>query len=166
MREAVVKVFEFKELSDEVKKRVLNRLRDVNTQHEWWDWISSDAADIDMYLEEFDIFDRHIIMVFNKLASDTAEAILRNHGEHCETYKLAQAYLAKNREITSEVVDDTEVCDLIEELDDDFREDLSKVYFDMLKKEFEFMTSDEAIIETILSVNGLEFLPDGREFME
>jgi hypothetical protein len=165
MREAVVKVFEFKELSDEVKKRVLNKLRDVNTDCNWWEFTYEDAATIGVDIQEFDVYARHIIMVFDKLASDTAEAILRNHGEHCETYKLAQDYLAKNREITSEVVDDTEVCYLIEELDYDFREDLSKVYFDMLKKEFEFLTSDEAIIETI-EQTGIEFLPDGREFME
>ena len=96
---------------------------------------------------------------FINYASDTARAILKEHGKGCDTYKLAEIYLARCKVIEAkEETQETEE-DCIE-LEEEFLKDLLECYLLTLKEEFEYNTSEEAILETIRA-NEYDFRSDG-----
>jgi methyl coenzyme M reductase subunit D len=93
MKTEQVQIYEFKELSKEVQEKVLDKMRHINTDYEWWD---SDLEDFSTRLEEiglscetfyFDIYDREFYMhkpriedlkkfLMSALVSNDAEKLL------------------------------------------------------------------------------------------
>ena len=56
MREAVVQVFTFDELSEEAKDRVIEEYWDINVCFDWWDSVYEDAKTIGCnMIEGFDL---------------------------------------------------------------------------------------------------------------
>ncbi len=167
------KVFPFSELSDEAKKTAVEKLYDINVDHDWWDCIFEDAARVLLELTEFDIdCASYCKGDFVESAEDTAKAILKEHGSSCESFLTAANYL-KERSLlvikysdgikTDEVTEDKEYdfdndCD---EIDADFIHSILEDYRIMLQKEYEFLTSEKAILETI-EANAYEFTEDGK----
>ena len=45
-RQVVSTVYKFEELSDSAKEKARESLRDINVQHEWWDFVYEDAKNI------------------------------------------------------------------------------------------------------------------------
>ena len=102
---------------------------------------------------------------------DTATAILFHHGESCETHETAAEFIresAKNNEKYPEKLDDedydeNETARDVEqqELDEEFLKSILEDYRIMLEKQYEYLTSEDAIIETI-EANEYEFTEDGK----
>lgn len=147
------KVYLFDELSDDAKQVVIERLWNINIDHEWWDCTFDDAANVGIKLTEFDL-DRYCCGIVDD-AVETANQILKKHGKHCETYITADAFL----------------CDMshIDE-DDDIAQDETKAEFErfiledyriMLQKQYEYLISEEVIIMAI-KTNEYEFTVDGK----
>ncbi len=165
-------VYTFDELSDRAKENAVSRLCDINVDYEWWDCTYEDAARVGLKITGFDVGRGNSITGdFTESADECAEMILVDHGEGCETFKTASAYLASRGELVSRFSDgvDTDAvaegneydfdceCD---ELDREFKRDLLEDYLSILRNEYEYLTSEEAIIETILA-NEYEFDEDG-----
>jgi len=165
-------VFEFSELSEDAKQKALENNYDVNVDSDWWDCTYEDAENICLKITGFDI-DRgnYCKCNFTESAEETANLIIENHGQNCETYKDAEKYLENRAELvkkysdginTDIVAEDNEYdfdndCD---ELDSEFLKTISEDYLSMLRKEYEYLTSEESIIETI-EANDWTFLADG-----
>ena len=102
-------------------------------------------------------------------AGDTAYAILKEHGEKCDTMATASQFLKRVDNIEakySEIVNygENEAYEREEEINDEnehFLHNILQNYLLILKKEFEYLTSEEAIIETIES-NEYTFTEDGE----
>ena len=91
-------------------------------------------------------------------------AILENHGEVCETYATAKEYQAKLKHFNEDDEDETSVeYDALQETKDEFLQALLEDYRMLLQKEYEYQTSEEAIIDTI-KANEYEFTEDGKHF--
>lgn len=185
MRTEEIKIYKFSELSDEAKERAIDNLRDINLDHDWWDFAYMDAENVYLKITGFDVGrGSYCNIEFIDSPADTAEAILANHGEVCETYKLAKGFLENLEELTNDrdkwhdkaeemYKEDKEeaydVCmehaydkeDEIENLEDEFLKELSEEYLTMLREEYEYKYSDEAVIETI-EANDYEFTEDGN----
>lgn len=69
--------------------------------------------------------------------------ILRDHGQECETYKVAMEYSSR----------------------EDLQRWLGNAYLNMLEKEHDYRISDEAVKETLIA-NEYEFLANGEIFYE
>lgn len=150
MREIVEKfnVYKFHELSEEIKSKVIDRYWDINVEFEWWDNIYDDAKQIGLEIESFDLYregDIETKLILSE--AEICENILKNHGEKCDTCILANEYLKKNR--TKE----------------EFRYELSEEYLSMLRKEYEYLTSEDAIIEAI-TCNEFEFTINGKFYFD
>jgi hypothetical protein len=172
MRTKTINLYQFDELSDEAKQKAIESLSGINVDFEWWEFVYEDAEQIGLKITEFDI-DRGMYAKgeFIEGAEDVANAILKNHGEDCETYKTAKGYLTDRDELVAKYSDgvNTDVvaeedeyyfdqdCD---ELDDSFRIDLLDDYRIILDKEWDYLTSEEAVIGTIRA-NEYEFTEDG-----
>lgn len=174
MRIKKTKVYLFEELSEEGKERAMRELADINVFDEWWEFIYEDAEQVGLRLTEFDIGRGNYCRgIFIESANDTALAVLENHGQDCETYKTAQKFIedsAKLYHIKYPVVldgngDDVNEIDRDQEQDElncDFLYSILEDYRIILQKEYEYMTSEEAIIDSI-KANEYEFTADGKQ---
>jgi hypothetical protein len=170
MREETIKVYKYDELDEDVKEKVLEKMWDINVEYNWWEFVYEDAGRIGLKLEEFEL-DRGAYCKGKWIegAEEAAEKIRQEHGEHCETYRDAtifQAELGQAERIFKSVEDyDPEYEEFeesveYEEICEDFLKALLEDYRIMLEKEYEWLTSEEAIVETI-EANEYEFTADG-----
>lgn len=156
--EKKVTVFEFKELDPKIQQKVLEKNAYINVDggFDWWDSTYEDAKRVGLDITGFDL-DRpnyckgKFIDVNHEVNRGklTAKLILKEHGEQCETFKTAEKFL-------SELEHNKDNEDMI----DDFLNDILEDYKTILKNEYEYLTSKEAIIETI-EANDFQYLEDG-----
>ena len=161
MKKVTITVYKFNELSDEAKENALNSLRDINVDHDWWDAVYDDAENIGLKITSFDLDrNRHAEGKFILPAYTVIQKILEDHGESCETYKTATQFkdiLTEEKEYDEEGYVPVEH----EESEEEFLKSLLEDYSIMLQKEYEYLTSDEAIIETI-EANEYDFTENGK----
>jgi len=166
------KVYPFDELTDEAKETVIQNHHNINVDYGWWEYLYEDAETVLLKISEFDLDrNRHCTGDFIEAADDTAKAILENHGETCDTYQTASEYLEERRKlvekysdgITIDAVAKDNEYNFDNECDDlgaEFLQAILEDYSIMLQKEYEYETSEEAIVETI-KANEYEFTEDG-----
>jgi hypothetical protein len=155
MKTIKINIYKFSELSEKAKEKAVNIFQDINVDFEWWDGTYEDAVNIGLKITSFDLDRRQITGELTGSGLDTANLIIANHGTENETYKTAQRYFLslKNSESDEE----------IEETEHEFLNDILEDYLIILRKEQEYLTTKEAIIETIES-NEYDFTEDGKPF--
>ena len=136
--------YTFDELPDDAKESALEKLCDSNVDYEWWEYTVDDAKEIGIKISEFDIDHGTIKGEYYDDAVDVKKAIMKNHGKTCDTYQTVLEYdLRKN------------------DVEDDLLYSLLQDYLSILRKEYEYLTTKEAIIETI-EANDYTFDLDGN----
>ena len=172
MRIIESKVYQFDELTDGAKQKAIENLYDLNVDHDWWQFTYEDAEQIGCKIQGFDL-DRanYCNLIFNDSPEDVARDILKEHGQKCETYKTAKQFLNDRDNLVSKYSDGKNTDKVIEEneydfdneldeLEEEFKKSLSEDYRIILQHEYEYLTSEESIIETI-EANEYEFNEDG-----
>jgi hypothetical protein len=165
-------VYKFDELDEKTQQKAIDKLRDINVDHDWWDSTFEDAANIGLRITSFDLDrNRHAEGEFMVLGGGEhcASLIMAEHGEMTDTYKTAQQYLKDLAEINAKYPhrEDSEHEDYethMEEaglLEEDFLRSLLEDYSVMLQSEYEYLCSDEAVRETI-EANDYDFTSDGE----
>lgn len=164
MRTETIEIFKFEELSPEAQQKTIKELWDLNVDHEWWDMTYEDAKTIGLKIDGFDIGRGNNIdteMLYG--GSEVAEGIIEEHGEGCQTYVIAKKHEQLFKDLDKKYADNEELTDFEEEsfeLDSDFKEELQAEYLNMLHRESEYLMSEEAIKQTIVS-NEYEFTVEG-----
>jgi hypothetical protein len=159
------KVFGFDELTDEGKKWAVERLFDLNVDYDWWDMTYDDAETVGIKITSFCI-DRGAYCEgdFQLSSHEVAANIILEHGVHCETNKTAQIFLDGVNSVEptegEEYGEGEEYEDKMMELDEEFKKSILEDYRIILQKEYEYRTTEEAIIETI-KANDYEFTAEG-----
>lgn len=153
MKTITINIYNFKELSEKTQQKVLEKLSDINVDFDWWDSLYDDAKQAGLEIESFDIYNREISGKLDGFFIDSIEWILKNHGESCDTYKIAKEYLPKYEKSKKE--DDT-----LDDLREEYAGKLCQCYLKMLTDEYNYFTSEEAILETI-EANEYTFESDG-----
>jgi hypothetical protein len=156
-------IYTFEELSPEARQKALDRLYDLNVDHDWWDCTYDDATEIGCKINGFDIGRAsECDLNFTLSACEVAQNILNNHGEACETYKTTEQFMEEWQPVYNEYPDKEgyELEDQLMDIEEEYRKALSEDYLAMLRREYEYLTSEEAIIETI-EANEYEFTEDG-----
>lgn len=159
MKTIEITFYKFEELSPEAQQKAIRINYSINVGFtDWWQDIYNDAERIGLKITGFDIergnyCDGKIIGTYE----ETARLILREHGEKCATYQTALNYITEFDKIYNNSEDEEGDTD---ELNEQFLNDLLEDYLQMLKNEFEYLTSDEAIKETLIA-NDYDFTADG-----
>ena len=163
-------VYKFNELSEDIQEKAIEKLFNVNVDHEWWDLTYDSAEEVGLKITGFDI-DRgsYCEGEFMESAEASAHLIEDSHGKQCETYKSAIAYLAlrdncintAKKDENGDFEDEYQLDQDIDDLDNDFLKSLCEDYRIILSKEYEFLTSEESIKETIES-NEYDFDGEGN----
>lgn len=173
MRTVRIKLYKYNELNEQAKKTAIAKFFDVNVDYEWWDSIYSDANEIGLKITEFDA-DTYCKGKLLHSLPEVCNLIMSNHGEQCETYKTAKAYLAEWDKLVKEHSDgiipdkvsedkEYEFDQCADELENQLKLSLCEDYRVILRNEYEYLTSTEAIEETIL-YNEYDFTQDGKFF--
>ena len=174
MRTIKTKVYQFHELSEEAKKQAINSLLDINVDNNWWECIYDDAKEIGLKITGFDLDrNKHCTGKLTITAWESSDNIMSEHGEICETYKLAKNFIYEWDELVKKHSDGIKTDKVSEEnewefdkdadeLEAEFLRDLLEEYSSILQKEYEYLTSENSIIETI-EANGYEFTEEGRQ---
>jgi len=167
MKQVTITLYNYSELSDTAKKRVLRDMYDINIDHAWYNCIF-DAHKAS--LESLGYID--IKFHFNGFSSQgdgacfdakiDIEKMLRgvnlSTGDFATIEKTAMAnhYChAKTRYIDGSIN-----TKLLEKMNNDYQEQCEQLYRD-LEKEYEYLTSTAAIIETI-EANQYTFEGNGK----
>jgi len=144
-----IKVFPFEELDDEAKQKALEYFYDLNVSHDWWEHLYDDAESVGLKIEGFDVWRGTIDGGLSVTMEDSISKVLENHGDKANTYATAMQYKLTNT--TEENID---------ELTSDYQLDMLGHYLSMLKADYDYLTSQEAIADSICA-NEYEFLEDG-----
>ncbi len=185
MRTIETTVYKFDELSETAKQKALESFYDINVDYEWWEFIYDDAKNVGIKITGFDLDRRkNCEGKFYDDAEEVANKILQEHGDTCETYKTAKAFLGELANIESRYKgrwsqyndetpeDEREYDDFddyfeqeaeydIEDAKNDFKKYIFSDYANMLQENYEYLTSEEAIIESI-EANEYEFTENGK----
>ena len=173
-----VTLYSFDELTDEAKDKAIDKLSDLNVDHSWWDCTYEDAARIGIEVTEFDTYHLTIDGKLTLSLPESATAVLREHGKECGTYATAtsclETYMKAFRLWLLEQDEDssgnhTEEAwlrdfsyeDEANELAEDYRRSILVDYLFMLRDEYEYQTSKDAIVESI-QANEYLFTEDGN----
>jgi hypothetical protein len=171
-------LYTFDELSETAKENAINQLSNINVDYKWWESEYEDAEQVGITITSFDLDRNRHACADIPNCQETAELILSNHGEECETYKTAKTFLDqylpikekrdkcddiysrnKYRKCLSDTLDSLK-SDL-ETLTEDFKQSITEDYSIMLQHQYEYLCSSEAIEETI-KANEYEFAEDGE----
>jgi hypothetical protein len=173
MKTIEINLYQFSELSDEAKRNAIENLSDINIDSEWWDGVYDDAENVGLKITGFDI-DRgsYVKAYFIESAESCAEKILSEHGEMCETFKTAKVFLDDRTTLVAKYSDGTNLNEVAEDneydfysecddLEKDFLKSICEDYRIMLSKNYDYLTSKAAIIETI-EANEYDFTENGK----
>lgn len=162
METRTYKVYKFKELTEDQQQKVIGRYYDINVDHEWWDYLYDDAKNIGIKIDGFDLGGRQSIEgdLIDSVA-DCIKKIKDQHGKTCETYKTALRYEKEAKRLFKLQDWTDEEYTAQENLNHEFKTDILEDYFQLLRKEYEYLTSEEAITET-LEINEYDFTEDGK----
>ena len=153
-------VYKFSELSDEAKEKAMGNLYNINVDYEWYDSTYEDAERIGLKITEFNIYrGSYAKGELLDSAVNVADSIIKDHGPDCETVQTAKAYLLEFEKIIAETTEDEEPE--TDDIDSEFLKSLLEDYRIILQKEYEYLTSEEAVMETI-QANEYEFTADGK----
>src|SRR5690606_33638809 len=169
MKTIEINLYKFNELSEEAQQKALENLWDLNVDHEWWEFTYEDANNIGLNITEFDLYRGNINGYFGLDARNAAICILKEHGKGCETYILAENFIAELHKLEDNAPkdedgyyeDEDELDQEIEDLGQDLLKDLLTEYLSILDSEYNYLTSEKAIVEGIKS-NEYDFTENGE----
>jgi len=178
MKEVIVKVYQYAELSDSAKEKAQQWYASASSHDLWWEQVYEDAENVGIKITAFDCGrGNHIEGKLENGIIHCCELIMNGeyrHGETCDTYKLAaetlpkvQAHIDQMSAYENAANYDydryVEMEDKLEEVTAEFERAILEEYLSSLRKEHEYIYSEAQIVESIES-NEYEFTEDGARF--
>jgi hypothetical protein len=177
-RTTVEILYTFDELSDEGKQKAVEKLWDLNIDYDWWESTYEDAARIGVKIGGFDIGYRNEISGYvTQSLLDCCKLIRKEHGKSCDTFETAAEYLETYIQAFKEWLPEQDQEDLehwknvdwlkefgysdeADEVTADFQKTILEDHLFILRREYDYLTGQEAIIESI-QANEYMFTEDG-----
>lgn len=151
METITLNIYKVNELSGKVQTFVLDKYREIMIYYQWWDFIYEDARRLGLEISAFDTYDKTISIEYTENADVVANNITKEWAEGTDLYRLANDFLnSYNKLKTEQTFDkygDSEQDDDIKYMEQEFLMGLGKEFLSGLNKDYEWRTSDEAIIE-------------------
>ena len=162
MRIIETKAYRFEELDEQTKEKAIDNCRHINVDDDYWyEFIKEDLMSVGIELRSFDIERGSFAEIHSEDFYETCELILKSHGENCETYKIAERYIKEYKDIQYHIKDDEDLDEKLDDLDEEYQKEFSEEVLSMLRREYEYMTSDEYVIE-MFEANEYEFTEKGK----
>mgnify|MGYP007071651514 FL=1 len=169
MKTIRTKVYQFNELTEQAKKEAIKWFLNSFDDSFAWEDTKEDASQIGLKLISLSDHTSNK-GEFMLSANEVAQNIFNNHGESCETYKTAAAFMEQWQPVFNNYMDEnhadyesSESEDTLQELEDEFLQSLLEDYRIMYNNQVEYEYSDEFAKDTI-EANEYEFTKDGNKF--
>lgn len=175
MRIIETEAFQFNELGEKAKQKAIENNFYINVDYDWWDCLYREMEECGIKIKSFDLGRRRSCSIeFIDDAQDVAEKILEIWGHHSALYSDDCKQFLKDRDelvkkygtgndVDGYKVDEDKEDEFDQEMDDlyyYFRNDMQQNILHALDEGYEYLTSEEAIIDTI-EANEYEFTKDG-----
>jgi len=159
MKTKTITLYQFDELSDQAKQKAIADNCGINVDYWcWWHSIYDDAETIGLKITGFGL-DRNRHCTGHEMSNANtltiAHKIKIEHGFDTPTYKLADEYIKEYAALD----DDIDAGELLD-FENEFLNSLLEEYSILLQREYEWLTSEETIVDS-LRANEYEFLEDG-----
>jgi hypothetical protein len=162
MRIIETKAYQFEELDEQTKEKVIDNYRYISVEDDfWYEFIKEDLISVGIELRSFDIDRGSFAEIHLEDFYDTCKKIIDLHSEKCETYKIAERYIKEYKHIQYHIQDDEDLDEKLDDLDEEYQKEFSEEVLSMLRREYEYMTSDEYIIG-MFEDNEYEFTDQGK----
>tara|TARA_Y100001972_G_scaffold47562_2_gene58673 strand:- start:30 stop:497 length:468 start_codon:yes stop_codon:yes gene_type:complete len=149
----VTKVYFFNELNKEQQQKAIDNHRDINTDYEWYDFIFEDALSVGIKILSFDLYrEGNINLAPTDTYYNASMEIRKKYNKGSELYCHADNYLSVGLD---KILESKNASLFISNLED--------YYLNELRKNYEYLMSDEAIKETLIA-NEYEFTQNGKIF--
>ena len=159
MRKIEVMLYEFRELNDAAKEKAIERFRDFNVDYDWWSNTYDGMAECGITIHEFDTYSGTIKSEID-YKYETAKTIISDWGETMGLHVLSKQFLL-DREVLVKHLDSLDKFHPdLNDLEVKYHHDLNEEILEMLREEYEYLISDEAVI-TSIDINEFEFAEDG-----
>lgn len=155
MRKIEVMLYEFSELSEAAKEKAIERFRYLNVDYEWWSCSFDGVAECGIVIHEFDMYSGKIRSVIDD-KYETAKTVISDWGETMGLHVLSKQFMLDRDALVEKYGDDAD----LDNLESEYHHDIDQEMIKMLREEYDYLTSDEAVIESI-EINNYEFTEDG-----
>jgi hypothetical protein len=175
MRTIEIQAYKFNELDEQTKLQVIEDNIHINVEFDWWDCTYDTLRECGIKVNSFDIGRRQECEIeFLEEGYSVAKNIVDTFGEAMEITKDAKNFIERWDALVKHHGEGNDIdgYSVKEELYDDFDEDVEGITIDLkknleyeilrwLRGEYEHLTSEESIIETI-EANEYEFTEEGK----
>lgn len=135
--EEVYPASDWENIPDRVKENIFSKHGDISVDYDWWQFIYEDAENVGIKITSFDTDRGNSIsgrLLFEP--SKVKRLILENHGKSCDTYQTAKRFDLRRKDFS----------------ESEFERELLEDYLTMLRKEYEYLTSEKVVIETFKEI--------------
>jgi hypothetical protein len=173
MRIAETKVYRFDELSEDAKQKAIENNRFINVEYfDWWHLSYDHFYEMSIKVNEFDL-DRKSISIevddfFEGLNAskdfgkgNAFRIIFENYQKEHDALVSKYSDGVKTNEVHEDNYDIFD--DRRDDLDEEYRKELGQECLSRLNNEYEYLVSDEYLIER-LSEEDMEFTEDGNNW--
>lgn len=157
MRKIEVILYEFRELNEAAKKKAIERFRDFNVDYDWWSNSYDGVAECGIVIHEFDTY-RGTIKSDIDDKYETAKTVISDWGETSSLHVLSKQFLLEREGLVKHL---DKFQPELNDLEVEYHHDINQEMLKMLREEYDYLTSDEAVIESI-EINEFEFKEDGK----
>jgi len=160
MKTIEIKLYQFNELSEKAKERALEDLRYINVDDSWWYECSIETfSEFGVVVKEFDLYRRTISLDFKKDITDICEKFAYEWKDN-EIGETCKGYL---KSVDAQLCLDASDQEMLEDMEGVFIKDLEYAILNWLNDEYEYLQSDDAIIDTI-EANEYDFTENGERY--
>ena len=163
MKTIEIKVYKFKELDKQTRKKVIENYRTINVEDiDWYDYISYDFNRLGLEIQAFDLGRRnHIDVSILNTLEETSKLILQEFGDSVGVKQTAKNYLDEYEKILSNFKEDEDIEREVEILDEIYLKEYQEEIISYINNSYAWETSDEAVIDTI-EANDYDFTTEGK----
>jgi hypothetical protein len=173
-----VKLYSFNELKEDVKNKVIQDNYDINTNYNWWECTYDTFNECGIKINCFDLY-RKQIEISNILDwEEIAQNLKNNFGTDTDLHTDSLNFIKERDNLIKELgngndkdgysvnYDNYDIYDeRIIETEIEYKRELENNILNWLNSEYEYLISDEAIIETIYA-NDFKFLNHGAMWID
>ncbi len=163
MKTIEIKVYKFEELDKQTKEKVIENYRYINVEDTfWYDWIKDDFNRLGLEIKEFNIDRGSYAKIYIENFEDTSNYIIEEFGDSVAIKQTAKNYIDEYNKIQANFQHNGIYSKReLEILDEKYQREYLEDILSYLRLNYEWETSDEAVINTI-EANDYDFTTDGK----
>ena len=162
MKTIEIKVYEFDELDEQTKKKVIENYRYINVDNTfWYDCIKEEFDELGISITAFNLDRGNYANIDVWNFEDTSRSIIEHFGDSVAIKQTAKNYINEYEKIQANFKEDEDIERELEILDEQYEKEYSEDILSYLRSNYDWETSDEAVINTI-EANEYDFTTEGK----